>query len=105
MTRLYLALQRELELRNAVARRPSAVSPPIRPVRTRVIEQSALPAGAFMLSDSWGQYRVSKTRSAVGSIFAHALIIGGVAALSLVPHQVQVQSKPVESVTLIAPPP
>jgi TonB family protein len=69
-----------------------------------VVAPVSLPAGAFTLSESWGQYKVSKTRSAVGSIIAHALIIGAVAAISSMPHSVQVTTRPPEHVTLIAPP-
>ncbi len=88
-----------------VADPPLLLATPFRPVRSRVVTQSALPPGAFTLSESWGQYKVSKTRSAVGSIIAHALIVGAVAAVYLWPHPIQVAVRPPEHVTLIAPPP
>ena len=100
-----MALQRASVLENPSAE-PRVIMPaPFRPVRTRVVAPVDLPPGAFTLSDSWGQYKVAKTRSAVGSIFAHALIIGVIAAISLIPHTVQVAAHPPEHVTLIAPPP
>lgn len=84
---------------------PRAVvpTPPIREVRPRGISQPVLPPLAFTLSDSWGQYRVSKTRSALGSILAHVLVIAAIAAFALLPHKVLPQAKPVLTVTLIAP--
>lgn len=104
MTKFHLALQRAGAFEN-MDEPHGAIAPPLRPVRTRVVAQTALPPGVFTLSESWGQYKVSKTRSALGSIFAHALIIGAVAAISLAPHPVQVTERPPEKVTLIAPPP
>jgi len=76
---------------------------PLREVRLRLISQPVLSPGAFTLSDSWGQYRVSKTRSALGSILAHALFIGAIAAFWLMPHEARPQPKPMARVTLIAP--
>lgn len=103
MTRLHLALQRASVLDNS-APEATVISPAFRPVRTRVVSPAALPPAAFTLSESWGQYKVSKTRSALGSIVAHALIIGIVAAVSLIPHTVQTAVRPPEHVVLIAPP-
>jgi periplasmic protein TonB len=76
-----------------------------RDVRRRVIPQPALSPSAFLLSDSWGQYRVSKTRSALGSILAHTVVVGAIAAVSFLPHKAQSEIKPTEAVTLIAPSP
>jgi periplasmic protein TonB len=104
VTRLYLALQRASVLQNPVIDPPRVAAPTFRPVRTRVVAQPALPQSAFMLSDSWGQYKVSKGRSAVGSIVIHGLIIWAIAAISLVPHSIQAVAHPPEHVTLIAPP-
>jgi len=75
---------------------------PIRPVRLRVMSQPVLSPGAFT-SDSWGRSRASTTRSALGSILAHALLIGAVAAFALLPHEVRSEAKPIARVTLIAP--
>jgi protein TonB len=83
--------------------REVGVALPVHEVRPRVVSQSALSPSAFTLSDSWGQYRVSTTRSALGSILAHVLIIGAILALTLLPHQVRSEAKPVARVTLIAP--
>jgi len=82
------------------------MTPPLRTVRTRVVSEPRvpLPPGAFTLSDSWGQYRVRKGRSAFGSILAHALIIGIIAGISLLPHPKEVTARAPEHVTLIAPP-
>jgi protein TonB len=75
----------------------------VREVHHRVILQPALAQGAFTLSDSWGQYKVSKTRSTLGSILVHALFVGVVLAFWLLPQSVRSAVKPIESVTLIAP--
>jgi periplasmic protein TonB len=75
----------------------------IREARSPAVTNSVLPQSAFTLSDSWGQYRVSKTRSALGSILAHALGIGAIAVFSFLPHKLQSQPIPVEGVMLIAP--
>lgn len=74
---------------------------PIREVRVRAISQPVLSPNAFTLSDSWGRHGVSTTRSALGSILVHALII--VAAFSLLTHEVRSEARPVARVTLIAP--
>jgi protein TonB len=76
---------------------------PVREVRLRVLSEPVLSPGAFTLSDSWGRSRVSTTRSALGSILAHALIIGAIAAFALLPHEVRSETKPIVRVTLIAP--
>jgi protein TonB len=89
---------------NAVHPCEVADSLPIREVRRRVVPQPALPPGAFTFSDSWTQYRVSTpTRSAFGSILAHALFLAAIAGFWLMPHEVRPQPKPVARVTLIAP--
>jgi periplasmic protein TonB len=79
-----------------------AAALPIREARSQK-PQAVLPQAAFTLSDTWSQYRVSKTRSALGSILAHTVCIGAIAAFSFFPHKVQSQSRPLERVTLIAP--
>jgi protein TonB len=101
VTRLDLAIATE----SATLVHSGAVVPalPVREVRRRAVSQPVLSPGAFTLSDSWGQYRVSKTRSALGSILAHALIIGVFAAFWFMPHEVRPEPKPMTRVTLIAP--
>jgi TonB family protein len=79
------------------------VTLPVREIRHRGSSQPVLPPLAFALSDSWGQYRVAKTRSALGSILAHVLVIAAIAAFALFPHKVLPEAKPVLTVTLIAP--
>jgi protein TonB len=75
----------------------------IREVRLRAISQPILSPSAFTLSDSWGRDRVSTTRSALGSILAHALFIGVIAAFWFMPHEARPEPKPMATVTLIAP--
>ena len=101
MTRLDLAMPTG----SATSVHPGRVGAalPVRELRSRTTSQSVLSPSAFTLSDSWGQYRVSKTRSALGSILAHVMIIGAILALTLLPHQVRSETKPVARVTLIAP--
>ena len=76
---------------------------PIRDVHRRIISQPVLSLSAFTPSDSWSGRGVSTTRSALGSILAHALFIGAIAAFSLWPHKVLSEARPIERVTLIAP--
>lgn len=101
MTRLDLAIPTELATRV----HPSAVGMPllIREVRDPVISQPVLSQQAFTLCDSWGHSRARTTRSALGSILAHALFIGATAVFSFLPRAVESAAKPVERVTLIAP--
>jgi TonB family protein len=99
MTRLELAMPTESADR--VYNAESGLTLPVREVRLQAISQSVLSPNAFTLSDSWGRHRVSTTRSALGSILVHALII--VAAFSLLSHEVQSEAKPILRVTLIAP--
>ena len=75
----------------------------VREVHLRVAPRPILPPGAFTLSDSWGRSGGSTTRSALGSILVHVLVIGAIAALTLLPHDVRSVAKPIERVTLIAP--
>ena len=75
----------------------------IREACSSAVTHPVLPQSAFTLSGSWGQYRVSKTRSALGSILAHALGTGPIAALSFLPHKLQSQPIPAERVMLMAP--
>jgi periplasmic protein TonB len=75
----------------------------VRGMSRRVISQPALSSGAFALSDSWERSRVSTTRSAVGSIIVHVLLIGAFIVISFMPHQVLAGAKPMARVTLIAP--
>ena len=106
MTRLDLAVPfGGNAIRNRVADpRGSVLLPPLREVRPRVLPQTVFSPAAFTLSDTWGQYRVSKTRSAFGSVMVHALVAGAIAGVMMLPHHVEVQAKPLEHVTLIAPP-
>lgn len=99
MTKLELATPTEYADR--VRKGEVGATLPLREVRLRAISQPALSPNAFTLSDSWGRHRVSTTRSALGSILVHALII--VAALSLLSREVRSEAKPLQRVTLIAP--
>ena len=76
---------------------------PVREVRRRVVSRPVLSPSAFTLSDSWDRSGVSRTRRVLGSILVHALFIGAIAAVMLLPHQVRSEAKPVVRVTLIAP--
>jgi TonB family protein len=76
---------------------------PVREIRSPAISRPVLPPGAFTLSDSWGRDRVSTTRSALGSILVHALLIGVAVAFWLMPHEARSEAKPVVRVMLIAP--
>ncbi|MGD0569191.1 MAG: energy transducer TonB [Candidatus Sulfotelmatobacter sp.] len=78
-------------------------TPPIREVRLRAITQPVLSPGAFALSDSWGQYKISTRRSALGSILAHVVFLGAIAAFWFMPHEARSEPKPVARVILIAP--
>jgi len=99
MTRLELAMPTESADR--VPTREAGATLPLREMRLPAISQPVLSPNAFTLSDSWGRHRVSTTRSAVGSILVHALVI--VAAFSLLTHEVRSEARPVARVTLIAP--
>jgi periplasmic protein TonB len=104
VTRLDLAMSTE----PATGFYPDEVgATPIPEVRRRIISQPVLSPAAFTLSDSWGRSGVSATRSAVGSILVHALIIAGIFwLLSLsTNNEVRPIVKPIETVTLIAPSP
>ena len=101
MTRLNLAMLAEPA--TGVPPGEAGAALPIPDLRLRVISQPVLSPGAFTLSDSWGQYRVSTTRSALGSILAHMLFIGAVAAFWFMPHEARSEAKPMARVTLIAP--
>jgi periplasmic protein TonB len=76
---------------------------PVREVRLRVPARPVLSPSAFTLSDSWDRSGVSRTRRVLGSILVHALFIGAIAAVMLLPHEVRSEAKPVVRVTLIAP--
>jgi periplasmic protein TonB len=76
---------------------------PVLELRRRVVARPVLSPAAFTLSDSWGRQDVSTARSAVGSILVHALILGAIAVVSLIPHKVRAVVKPFERITLIAP--
>ena len=101
MTRLDLAVP--IGLASVIDTAELGVALPVREVRRRVAPRPVLSPGAFTLSDSWGRQDASTTRSALGSILVHAVIIAGIAALSLMPHTVRPVVKPYERVTLIAP--
>jgi len=79
------------------------VAIPVREIRSRAIAQPVLPPGAFTFSDPWGHDRVSTTRSALGSILVHALLIGVAVAFWLMPHEARSEAKPTVRVILIAP--
>ena len=78
-------------------------TPQIREVRIRAIPQPVLSPSAFTLSDSWERSGGSRTRSALGSILAHLLVIAAIVAFTLMPHAVRSEAKPIDRVTLIAP--
>jgi periplasmic protein TonB len=107
VTRLNLAMSMSTEPATALHPGEIGAMLPIREVRRRVVSQPVLPPSAFTLSDSWGRSGVSATRSAVGSILVHALIIAGIFWLLSLSNNNEVRSivRPIETVTLIAPSP
>ncbi|HKU21925.1 MAG TPA: energy transducer TonB [Terriglobales bacterium] len=54
------------------------------------------------VKEIWGEYNYKK-KSAIGSVFLHALAIGGIVAVSIVGARVVKQAEKHETVTLIAP--